>query len=43
VKIIIRPNLKVIIQLTPIDEIPEALEYMKAYIQTLELVLKEND
>ena len=42
-KICVRPNLKAVIQVGIIDDSEEAIDYLKAYIQTLELILKETD
>ena len=42
-KICICPDLKAVIQVGLIDDSDDAVEYLKAYIQTLELILKESE
>jgi hypothetical protein len=42
-KINIRPNLMVVIQVGVVDDNQECLEYFKFYLETLELILKEID
>lgn len=39
-KINVRPNLEVILQLGVLDNSPEGLEYFKFYLQSLELIMK---
>jgi hypothetical protein len=42
-KINIRPNLDVVLQLGVLDNNQEGLEYFKFYLETLELILKDID
>ena len=39
-KINVRPNLDVVLQLGVLETNPEGLEYFKFYLETLELMLK---
>lgn len=42
-KINVRPNLDVVVQMGVLDSNPEGMEYFKFYLESLELMLKDFD